>query len=121
MVNSIIIISDKSPIGSNSTAESIRIGSGLMAYGNINVQIVFRGDAVYFLNKKLDPEAVNMDPIAPALRLVELTKIDILVLEESLKRAGLNHSDLINVEKLRIINEKELANLMLNAGACIRF
>ena len=90
MVKSILIISDQSPIGNNSTAESIRMGSGLMAYGEINVKIVFRGDAVFFLSKELSPEALNMDPITPILRLMELADVEIHVLEESLQRAGLS-------------------------------
>ena len=121
MVKSIIIISDQSPIGNNSTAESIRMGSGLTAYGGIDVKIVFRGDAVLFLNKNLKPEAINMDSIVPILRLMELADIEIYVLEGSLERAGLTRSELIPYENLKVIKEKDLANLILKAEASFRF
>ena len=121
MVKSILIISDQSPIGNNSTAESIRMGSGLMAYGEVDVKIAFRGDAVFFLSKGLNPEAINMDPITPILRLMGLANIEIYVLEDSLQRAGLSHSDLIAYENLKIINEKDIASLILNSEVSFRF
>ncbi len=121
MVKSILIISDQSPIGSNATAESIRIGSGLMIYGEIRVKIVFRGDAVFFLSKHLNPEAINMDSVDPILRLMELSRIDMYVLDISLQRAGLNSSDLNAYANLNIITEKELAELLVNADASFRF
>ncbi len=122
MVKSVLIICDQSPIGKNLAAEAIRLGSGLIAYGDsIDCKVVYRDDAVYFLSKSLEPEAVNMDPITPTIRLMELSDIEVYALKESLDRAGLNRSDLIGYDNLEIINEKELANFILNSEATFRF
>ena len=60
MVQSVLIISDQSPVGKNFAAETIRIGSGFVALGEfIDCRIVFMGDAVYLLNKNASPEAVR--------------------------------------------------------------
>ena len=64
MVESVVVISDQSPVGKNSAVEAIRIGSGFTALGEfIDCKIVFTGDAVYLFNKNCDPEAVGMDPL----------------------------------------------------------
>ena len=70
MVNSIIILCEDSPFGKNSAVESIRMATGLIAVGDIDeCKVIFMGDAVYFLNKNINPEALNLDSFSNIMRL----------------------------------------------------
>ena len=105
MANSIVILCEDSPFGKNSAVESVRLATGILSVGDIdNCKVIFMGDAVCFLNKNLDPLALNMDPFTDILRLIELSNLEIYVLEEDLKGAGLNRSDLIQHDNLKIIS-----------------
>lgn len=122
MVESVLIISDQSPIGKNSAAEAIRIGSGFVALGEyVDCKIVFMGDAVYLLNKNASPEAVGMDSMAEVLEMADLSDLELFIIDSSLDDAGLTKEDLIEYESLNIINIDELTNLMENADTCFRF
>ena len=122
MIKTIIIICDQSPIGSNSTSESIRMGAGLMAIGDLDgVKIIFMGDAVYFLNKNLNPAAVHMDEFSSLFRMMKLSDIEIYVLDTALKEAGLENSDLLEYENLRVVNLKEISRLILLADVTFRY
>lgn len=121
MEKSVVIICDQSPIGRNSALESIRIGTGVLSLGfDTTCKVVFRGDAVYLLSKNYNPEALNMDSIAPIFRLMELAELEINILEESLVKAGFTKDNLINYENLKIINMDELAKITLEADASFR-
>ena len=82
---------------------------------------MFRGDAVYFLNKSLNPEAINMNPFSSIFKLMELSELEIFVLEDAIKKAGLERLDLIDYDNLRVISKRELAMLINNADASFRF
>ena len=122
MVESVIIISDQSPVGKNFAAETIRIGSGFVALGEfIDCKIVFMGDAVYLLNKNVSPEAVGMDTMDEVLEMADLSDLELYIIDKALDDAGLTKEDLIEYENLKIINLDELANLIENADTCFRF
>ncbi len=122
MVESVVIISDQSPIGRNSTVESIRIGSGFTALGEfVDCKIVFMGDAVYLFNKNSDPEAVGMDSLAEVLEMADLSDLEVYILESALIDAGLTKADMIDYENLKIIGYDELTDLIANADTCFRY
>ncbi len=122
MVESVLIISDQSPIGKNSAAEAIRIGSGFVALGEfIDCKIVFMADAVYLLSKNTFPEAVGMDSMNEVLEMADLSDLELYVVDSSLYDAGLTKEDLIEYENLKIINFDELTELIENANTCFRF
>jgi len=122
MVESVLIISDQSPIGKNSAAEAIRIGSGFVALGEyINCKIVFMGDAVYLLNKNANPEAVGLDNLNEILEIADLSDLELFIVDSALSDAGLTREDLVEYENLYIINTDELANLIEDAQTCFRF
>ena len=122
MVQSVLIISDQSPVGKNFAAETIRIGSGFVALGEfIDCKIVFMGDAVYLLNKNISPEAVGMDTTDEVLEMADLSDLELYVIDSALDDAGLSKEDLIDYENLKIINLDELTNLIENADTCFRF
>lgn len=122
MVESVVIISDQSPIGKNYAVEAIRIGSGFTALGEfIDCKIVFTGDAVHLFNKNCDPEAVGMDSLAEVLEIAELSDLEVYLIESALNDAGISKDDLIEYENLNIIGYDELADLIAKADACFRY
>ncbi len=122
MVESVVIISDQSPIGRNSAVEAIRIGSGFTALGEyIECKVVYMGDAVYLLNKNSDPEAVGMDSLAEVLEMADLSDLEVYVVESALIDAGLTKNDLIEYENLKIIGYDELTDLIAKADTCFRY
>jgi len=122
MVESVVIISDQSPIGRNYAIEAIRIGSGFTALGEyIDCKVVFMGDAIYLFNKNSKPETVGLDPLTEVLEMAELSDLEVYLIESALTDAGLSKDDLIEYENLKIINYNELAELIANADTCFRF
>ena len=122
MVESVVVITDQSPVGKNSAAEAIRIGSGFVALGEyIRCQVVFTGDAVYLLNKNAKPNAVGMDPMDEVIEMADLSDLELYVMDSALKEAGMTKEDLIEYESLKIINLTELTDLIEQAAVCFRF
>lgn len=122
MIESVVIICDKSPVGINSAVETIRLGSGFMALGEeIDCKIVFMGDAVYLLNKDADPTAVGLDSYDETLEMADLSDLEILILDSALEEAGLTAEDLIDYENLKIIDIDELTNTIGEASTSFRY
>ncbi|MFX1275272.1 MAG: DsrE family protein [Promethearchaeota archaeon] len=122
MIESVVIICDKSPIGKNSAIEAIRLGSGFMGLGEeIDCKIVFTGDAVYLLSKNADPTAVGMDSYEEALEMADLSDLELKVIDTSLNDAGLTNDDLIEYENLKIIDINDLAEIIGGATTTFRF
>ncbi|MFX0057356.1 MAG: DsrE family protein [Candidatus Hodarchaeota archaeon] len=122
MVKSVVIICEDSPIGKNSNVEAIRMGAGITVMGDIeDCKIVFMGDAVYFLNKHLKPEAVNMDDNSNIYRMMELSDITIFALDSALETAGLTLSDIVDFENVKVVDAKDVARMLLEADATYRF
>ena len=122
MVESVVIISDQSPIGRNSAVEAIRIGSGFTALGEfIECKIVFTGDAVYLFSKYCDPEAVGLDPLAEVLEMADLSDLEVFLIDSALTKAGLTKDDLIEYENLKIIDYDDLTDLIAQADTSFRF
>jgi predicted peroxiredoxin len=55
------------------------------------------------------------------MRLVELSGLEIFVHDEALEIAGLNHSDLISIENLKIIGIEEISQILQKAEACFHY
>ena len=122
MIKSIIIVCEDSPFGKNSVIEMIRMATGLLAIGDLdNCQVIFMGDSVYFLNKRLNPEAINVDPFSNIMRLIELSDIEVYVHDEALDLAGLEPSDLISYENLKIVSNEEISQLILEANMTFKY
>jgi sulfur relay (sulfurtransferase) DsrF/TusC family protein len=122
MIESVVIITDQSPIGKNSALEAIRIGSGFVALGEyVNCQIVLTGDAVYLLNKNAKPEAVGMDSLDEVMEIADLSDLELFVVDTALANAGMSADDLVEYEKLKIITIDEVVELIENADTSFRF
>ncbi|MHA1527031.1 MAG: hypothetical protein ACTSQD_08360 [Promethearchaeota archaeon] len=102
MVESVVVITDQSPVGKNSAAEAIRIGSGFVALGEIiDCQIV--------------------DSLSETIEIADLSDLELCVLDSALEDAGLTNEDLIEYENLKIINIDELSDLIEKADVSFRF
>lgn len=122
MVESVIIISDQSPVGKNSAAEAIRIGSGFVALGEyISCQVVLTGDAVYLFSKNTKPELIGMDNFDEIVEMADLSDLKVCIVDSALQKAGLTSDDLIEYENLKIISINDLAELIDEADTCFRF
>ena len=122
MIKSIVIICEDSPFGKNSVIESIRMATGLLAVGDLdNCQVIFMGDAVYFLNKNLNPEALNVDPFSNIMRLIELSDLEVYVHDKALDSAGLEQSDLISYKNLKIVSNEEISQLIIEANMTFKY
>jgi sulfur relay (sulfurtransferase) DsrF/TusC family protein len=122
LVKSVVILCEDSPIGKNSNVEAVRMGAGITVMGDIeDCKIVFMGDAVHFLSKHLKPEAVNMDDNSNIYRMMELSDITIFALDSALETAGLDPSDIIDFENVKIVNAKDVAQMLLEADITYRY
>ncbi|KKM07706.1 hypothetical protein LCGC14_1731280, partial [marine sediment metagenome] len=104
MVNSIVIICEESPFGKDSVVESFRMATGLLAVGDIeDVKIILMKDAIYFLNKHLDPIAINANEFTNIMRLIAFSEIEVFLHDNALKAAGLELNDIFLKENVKIV------------------
>ena len=122
MVDSIVIICEDSPFGKNSVVESIRMATGLLAVGDIeDVKVILLRDAIYFLNRNLKPETLNMKEFTNIFRLIELSGLEIYVHDEALKVAGIESTNLILNDNVRIADIKKISQLILEANMSFKY
>lgn len=122
MVKSVVILCEDSPIGKNSALETIRMAAGIMAVGDLDeCKIVFIGDSVYFLSKNFDPEKVNMETPSSIFRMMELSDFEVFALDSALEIAGIEPSDLIDFDNVKIASWKEISAFILEADVFYRY
>ena len=122
MVKSVVILCEDSPIGKNSAIEAIRMGAGIMAVGDLEeCKIIFMGDSVYFLTKNFDPEKVNMDVPSNIFRMMELSDLEVYVLDSALEISGIKQTDLVDFDNVKVTNIKEISKLILQADVTYRY
>ncbi|MBD3197060.1 MAG: hypothetical protein GF317_18545 [Candidatus Lokiarchaeota archaeon] len=121
MIDSVIIVCDNSPIGKNSAAEAVRLGSGFIALGEIiDCEIIFRGDAVLLFSKHIDPTKVKMDPLDEVVEMADLSDLPISLIDKDLEDLGLMKEDLVDYENLGIISHAEMIKKIEAASTCFR-
>lgn len=122
MIESVVIVSDQSPIGKNSAREALRLAAGFLGLGEeIDCKVVLMGDAVYLVSKHADPTILGIDSFDEPLEMAELTDLEILVLNTALEDAGLTEQDLVDYDGLSIIDIEDLSKLFENADTVFRF
>jgi len=122
VVKSVVILCEDSPIGKNSAVEAIRMGAGIMAVGDLDkCKIVFMGDSVYFLSKNFNPEKVNRDAPSNIFRLMELSDLEVYALDSALEIAGINYSDLIEFDNVKVASMQEISKFILEADVAYRY
>ena len=122
MVKSVVILCEDSPIGKNSAVEAIRMGAGISAVGDLDeCKIIFMGDSVYFLSKKFDPEKVNREAPSNIFRLMELSDLEVFVLDSALEIAGIKTSELIEYDNVKVVSMQEISKIILEADVMYRY
>jgi sulfur relay (sulfurtransferase) DsrF/TusC family protein len=122
MANSIIILCEDSPFGKNSSVETIRMATGLLAIGDIdNCKVVFMKDAVYFLSKNLNPDALKVDHFTNIMRLIELSDLEIYIHDKALEDAGMVVSDLIPGDNIKVVNIEKISELIAEANMSFKY
>ena len=122
MVKSVVILCEDSPVGKNSAVEAIRLGAGILAVGDLDrCKIIFMGDSVYFLSKNFDPTKVNRNPPTNIFRLIELSDLEIYALDSALEIAGINPSDLIEYDNVKVASMQEISKIILEADVTYRY
>lgn len=122
MVKSVVIICEDSPFGKNSVVESIRMAAGILAVGDIEeCKVVLLKDAVYFMNKNLNPNVLNMDDFSNIIRLIELSDLEIYLHDEALKSTGIEIADLFLEDNTKIVNIHQISQLILDADMTFKY
>ncbi|MFW9821765.1 MAG: DsrE family protein [Candidatus Thorarchaeota archaeon] len=122
MVNSILIICEDSPFGKNSAIETIRMAAGLLAVGDIDdSKVVLLNDAVYFLSKNIDPNALQVDHFKNMMRLIDLSDLEIYVHDEALQIAGMGVSDLVSSDNIKVVNIEKISELIAEANMTFKY
>lgn len=121
MVDSILILCDRGPFGTNSANEAIRLGAGIMGLGaGVSCKLLLMGDAVLFASKNLDAKIIGMDSSAEAMELAELTELPLLLVEEDMQVRGLGSADLIAYPNLTIIKKQEIPEILQQFSTAFR-
>ena len=121
-MNSIVIICEDGPLGKNSVVESIRMAAGILAVGDIEIcKVILLRDAVYFLDKKLNPKALNMDDFTNVLRLIELSELEIYIHDEALELTGIEPSDLVLEDNVSIVDISKISELIIEADMSFKY
>jgi sulfur relay (sulfurtransferase) DsrF/TusC family protein len=122
MVKSVVLICEESPFGKNSVVESIRMAAGILAVGDIEVcKVILLKDAVYFMSKFLNPDALNMDNFTNIMRLIELSELEIFIHDKALETAGIEPTNLILEENIKITGIQEISKLITEADMIFKY
>ena len=120
-MDSILILCDKSPFGTNLTAEAIRLTSGFLGLGpTIECKLVFDEDAVYFLSKDVTIDKLKVDSLEEPLELLDLVDATVYVVGSALEARGLSKDNLVDDLSIEIIDEVQLAEMITNCPSAFR-
>jgi len=122
MVNSIVLICEDSPFGKNSVVESIRMATGILAVGDIDdCKVILLNDAVYFLSKNLNPEALKVDPFDNIMRLMELSDLEVYIHDLALEERGMERSDLISSDNVQVVSMQKISQLIAESDMSFKY
>lgn len=112
-MESVLILSNSGPFGSNSAYEAIRLGSGYLGLGeDITCKIILYEDAVLLLKNNLDATQIGVDPLEEGIEMADLTEMPICVVKEDLFARGITMDDLIEYEALEVIDRSMIPTIM---------
>ena len=55
------------------------------------------------------------------MRLMELSDLEIYILDEDLEVADMDHSDLISYDNLKVVNAQKISQLILDADMSFKY
>ncbi|UYP45724.1 hypothetical protein NEF87_002009 [Candidatus Lokiarchaeum ossiferum] len=115
-MDSVLILCNKSPFGSNSAYEAIRLGAGYLGLGeDIDCKVLLYGDAVLTVKNNLMVEKIGMDSMEEGLEMADLSELPIIVTQEDMNRRGMNKEELFEFEEIpiQVISRSEISKIMM--------
>jgi len=120
-VDSVLIICDKGPFGTNSVFEAMRLGSGFLALGeDVNCKLILMGDAVLFMRSNLQQDTLGMDSLEDGIEMADLSELPVILIREDMEERGVSESDLVEYENIAIISKNDLAKEIDSFSAVFR-
>ncbi|MHA1820619.1 MAG: DsrE family protein [Promethearchaeota archaeon] len=112
-MESVLIICDKAPFGTNLANEAIRLGAGFLALGeDIDCKLVLIDDGILFLKKNLNADLIGVEPISEGLEMADLSDLEIIVFKEDMDKFGLTEDDFIDYSNLAIRSKSEFSSII---------
>ena len=113
-MKSVLILCNQGPIGSNSTFEAIRLGTGFLELGEeIFCQIILYGDAVLSVRSNLKPKEIGGDSSDESFEMVDLSELQIFLVKEDIESRGMHENEIFDFEKpVKIISQNEIGELI---------
>ncbi|OLS14212.1 MAG: DsrE-like protein [Promethearchaeota archaeon CR_4] len=115
-VRRILVVFDKSPYGSISLVEGIRLATGVTA-ADVESVVLFMDDGVFALVENQDSSSLGFPPTEGNLEFLSVNGIQINVLQESLISRGIPAKNLRKLTNMKVINLTELAIILLQFDA----
>lgn len=113
LVESVLILCDKGPFGTNSAYEAIRLGSGFLGLGeDVECKVAFMGDAVLTMKNNLHAEQIGIDSMEEALEMADLTEMEVFLIKEDMDIRGMKKEDVIEYENVSVISIKEFSDVI---------
>ncbi|WP_371806333.1 DsrE family protein [Candidatus Lokiarchaeum ossiferum] len=115
-MDSVLILCNKSPFGSNSAYEAIRLGAGYLGLGeDIDCKVLLYGDAVLTVKNNLMVEKIGMDSMEEGLEMADLSELPIIVTQEDMNRRGMNKEELFEFEEIpiQVISRSEISKIIM--------
>lgn len=120
-MDSVMILCDKGPFGTNAVFEAMRLGSGFLALGeDVDCKIALIGDAVLFMRKNLNHESLGMDSLEDGIEMADLSELPVILIREDMVERGMGESDLVDYDNTVIISKDELVKEISSFSAIFR-
>lgn len=120
-MESVLILCDKGPFGTNPVFEAMRLGAGFLALEeDVDCKIVLMGDAVLFMRNNLRSDTLGMDSLEDGMEMADLSELPVVLIREDMIERGIAESDLIDYEYTEIINEIDLVKEMNSFSTIFR-
>jgi sulfur relay (sulfurtransferase) DsrF/TusC family protein len=106
-MESVLILCDKGPFGTNSAYEAIRLGAGFLGLGeDIDCKVIFYGDAVLMMKNNLAQDQIGMDTLEEGLEMADLTEMPIVLVKEDMGIRGMKTEDVVEYEEVQYIDKR---------------
>jgi len=111
-VHRILVVFNKSPYGSASIVEGIRLATGVTV-ADIESVVLFMDDGVFALMENQHSSSLGLLPIGGSLEYLIDNGVQINVLKDSLVSRGISVNNLLKLNNMKIISLTELGTLLL--------
>ncbi len=117
MAKKVLIIVNNPPFGTIFPAEALRAGIAFAGM-DLDTSLIFRGDGVFSLIKNQKPKLIGAGNIKEGLSNAEEFGLKIFADKKSLRKKKVTESE---IEKVNILTEQKIKNLVRSAEVIINF